>query len=220
MRVLVACEFSGTVRDAFIARGHDAMSCDLMPTEVPGPHYEGSVLDVLDDGWDLMIAHPPCTYLSKAGARWLYPKAGVMDEGRYRKGMEARDFFMKLLHAPIPKVAIENPTPLRAFRLPPPTQAIEPYHHGHSFSKKTLLWLRGLPHLNRTKTVENYEPFLPSNTGYGASQGQKTSRGVVRGGMDASRTFKGIAKAMAAQWGDGDMTGCEPGAQFSMEGLW
>jgi len=219
MRVLVACEFSGAVRDAFIERGHDAVSCDLMPSEAGGPHHEGSVLEILDDGWDLMVAHPPCTYLSKAGARWLYPVAGQIDHARHSMGLEAREFFLAMLGAPIPKIAVENPTPLRAFRLPRPTQVIEPYQYGHPYSKRTLLWLRGLPPLVPTNTRNDYTPFLPSNTG-GAARGHRSSRGAVSGGKDASRTFCGVAQAMAAQWGDGDMTGCEPGYQLIMEGLW
>jgi len=199
MRVLIACEFSGAVRDAFLQRGHDAMSCDMRPTEVPGPHYQGDVGDVLEDGWDLMVAHPPCTYLSRAGARWLYPTAGEMDPARYEKGLEARALFMRLLNAPIERIAIENPTPLRAFDLPEHTQVVQPYEYGHPYSKRTLLWLRGLPALAPTQVLETFGPFLPSNTG-GRRRGQKATRGVVSGGKAASRTFSGIAAAMAEQW--------------------
>ena len=202
MRVLVACEFSGTVRDAFTARGHDAMSCDVKPTETPGPHYQGDVRDILGDGWDLMIAHPPCTYLSRAGARWLYTKAGEIDPERYARGMEARAFFVELLAAPIARICIENPTPLRAFRLPYYTQAIEPHHFGHPYSKRTLLWTRGLPLLLPTKRLAQFRPLLRSNTG-GAARGTKATRGAVYSAADASRTFPGIAAAMADQWGGG-----------------
>ena len=144
MKVLVACEYSGTVRDAFIAQGHEAMSCDILPTDVPGPHYQGDVRDVLDNGWDLIIAHPPCTYLSNAGARFLYPK-GKLNKARFKQGMEGRAFFMTLWNADIPRIAIENPTPSNIFALLPNTQVIQPYESGHPVQKRTCLWLKGLP---------------------------------------------------------------------------
>ncbi len=200
MRVLIACEFSGIVRNAFALRGHYAMSCDLQPTEKAGNHYTGDVLDVLYDGWDMLIAHPPCTYLSNAGARWLYKKPGKIDPKRYAKGLEAKLFFMQLLNAPIEKIAIENPVPSKVFGLPKPQQSIQPFHFGHEYRKKTCLWLRGLPPLIRSVTVVNHEPFLPSNTG-GPSRGQKTAKGVAQTKKDRSRTFAGVAAAMAQQWG-------------------
>jgi len=200
VKVLVACEFSGVVRDAFASRGHYAMSCHLQQTEKPGNHYCGNVIDVLHDGWDLLIAHPPCTFLSKAGARWLYTKPGKIDAKRYAKGMDAKLFFMQLLEAPIAKIDIENPMPLKVFGLPKPQQIIEPFHYGHKYSKKTCLWLRGLPPLMRTVTVVNYGPFLPSNTG-GKSRGTKTTKGIAQTKNDRSRTFAGVAQAMAQQWG-------------------
>ena len=126
MRVLIACEYSGRVRDAFAKLGHDAWSCDILPTETEGKHYEGSVLDILNDGWDLMIAHPPCTYLSNAGARFLYPK-GILNQERLAKGLLAKEFFMQLYNANIPKIAIENPIPSRVYGLPQYTQTIQPY---------------------------------------------------------------------------------------------
>ena len=176
MRVLIACEFSGTVRDAFIDRGHEAMSCDILPAETPGPHYLGDVRDILGDGWDLMIAHPPCTYLSRAGERWLYPVAGQIDPARLEKGRQARAFFMDLYHAPI-----------------------QPYEYGHPFSKRTLLWLRGLEPLTPTDVRSDFRPLLPSNTG-GAKRGQRATDGA-RAGATRRRTFVGIAAAMAEQWG-------------------
>ena len=137
MKVLVACEFSGIVRDAFIDRGHDAMSCDLLPTEKPGPHYQGDVSDILECKWDLMIAHPPCTYLSTAGARFLYPK-GILSEERLQKANQAKEFFMSLYNAGhIPKIAIENPVPSTVIGLPPYSQVIQPYHFGDLVQKKT-----------------------------------------------------------------------------------
>lgn len=200
MRVLVACEFSGIVRDAFLAAGHEAVSCDLLPTESPGPHYEGDVLDILDDGWDMMIAHPPCTYLSRAGARWMYPTKGNLDMDRYRKAMQARGFFMDLLESGIPRIAIENPLPLRVADLPQHSQVIQPYEYGHPFSKRTHLWLRRLPPLIPTDVLGEYRSLLPSNTG-GRKRGQRVQIDGVRCPREASKTFPGIAKAMASQWG-------------------
>ena len=192
MRVLVACEYSGTVRDAFAALGHYAMSCDILPTDVAGNHYQGDIRDVLNWNWDLMIAHPPCTYLSNAGARFLYPKS-VLNEDRLKLGLEAKEFFMALLNAPIPKICVENPIPTKIFGLPQYSQVIQPYEHGHPFQKKTCLWLKGLPPLMATDIV---------------SRGESTK--VVgnwfnKGGKDRqknrAKTFDGIARAMADQWG-------------------
>jgi hypothetical protein len=201
VRVLVACEYSGTVRDAFLRRGHDAMSCDLLPTETPGPHHIGDALELLQPGrWDLVIAHPPCTYLSRAGARWLY-QGGVINEDRLRRGQEAAAFFLALLNAPAPRVAVENPTPLRVFRLPPPSHHVQPWEYGHPYSKKTLLWLRGLPPLMPTVSPEeNVVPLLPSNTGAGRRAGQSHHITSISA-HDSARTFPGIAEAMAEQWG-------------------
>ena len=200
MKVLIACEFSGIVRDAFSERGHDAWSCDVLTTESKGKHIQDDVLNHLDKDWDLLIAHPPCTYLSRAGARWLYPKAGQLDLVRYEKGLKGKEFFMQLLNAPIEKIAIENPTPFKIFNLPKPTQAVQPYEFGHNFSKRTLLWLKNLTQLKPTDMVNDYKPLLPSNTG-GKKRGQKSSSGFVHNAKDASKTFIGIAKAMAEQWG-------------------
>lgn len=148
MRILIACEFSGTVRDAFIARGHDAVSCDLLPTESPGPHIQCDVLSVLDDGWDMMIAHPPCTYLSVSGLHWN--KRGVMVGGRHRAELteDALDFVRALMDAPIPKIALENPVSCISTRIRKPDQKIHPWMFGHDASKTTCLWLKGLPKLD------------------------------------------------------------------------
>jgi hypothetical protein len=155
MKVLVACEYSGTVREAFRKRGHDAISCDIIPTEIDGPHYEGDIFDILYDDWDMMIAHPPCTYLSNAGAKHLYPQKGVLNVERYEKGMEAKDFFMKLWEVThIPKVCVENPISSKVFEMPMHTQEIQPYEYGHPLSKRTRLWLRNLPLLQPTNIVE------------------------------------------------------------------
>jgi len=200
VKVLVACEYSGTVRDAFIRQGHDAISCDLLPSDVPGPHYQGSVLDILDDGYDVIIAHPPCTYLSRAGARWLY-KGGKIEPKRYADGLDAKRFFEIMLNANCKRIAVENPTPMLIFNLPAPSQVIQPYQFGDPYSKRTLLWLKNLPCLNPTNTLTEYRPFLPSNTG-GKKRGQKYSVGVSKNSKESAKTFKGIADAMAQQWGN------------------
>ena len=202
MRVLIACEFSGVVRDCFYKKGHDAWSCDIIPTTSKGNHIQDNVLNHLNKNWDLMIAHPPCTYLARAGARWLYPNK-KLNKGRYNKGVEAKNFFMKLYNAPIKKIAIENPTPLKIFNLPKHTMFIQPYQFGHNFSKKTLLWLKNLPNLKPhsdepMKKPNNYKQLLPSNTG-GKKYGSRYSFSKIKG-REASITFSGVANAMAEQW--------------------
>ena len=193
MKVLVACEYSGRVRDAFAKLGHEAWSCDIIPTEAPGNHYEGSVLDILDNGWDLMIAHPPCTYLSNAGARHLYPK-GQLNQERLKKGLVAKEFFMALYNAKIPRIAIENPTPSKVFGLPQYSQVIQPYEYGHPYQKRTCLWLVGLQKLMPTKIVEERQSTKVVGNWFnkGGKERQK----------ERARTFQGIADAMANQWGN------------------
>lgn len=192
MKVLVACEYSGRVRDAFIAKGHDAMSCDLLPTEIPGPHYQGDVFDIINDGWDMMIAHPPCTYLSNAGARFLYPK-GILNSERLQKGLEAKAFFIQLLNAKILKICIENPIPSTVYELPKYTQIIQPYQFGEPFQKRTCLWLKGLPLLKSTKLVSYAQSTkVPGNWFNKGGKDRQKNR---------AKTFEGIAKAMAEQWG-------------------
>lgn len=204
VRVLVACEFSGRVRDAFRARGHEAWSCDILPTETDGPHLQCDVREVLKEGWDLMVAHPPCTYLSRAGARWWN------DTHRMKLADIAAEFVFALRDAPIERIAIENPIGQLNYRWRYPDQTINPYDFGDPYSKATCLWLKGLPrlipsHLGQGDWFSSerpaFVPFLPSNTG-GAKRGQKHTKGAVSGGKDASRTFPGIAVAMAAQWGE------------------
>ena len=196
VRVLVACEFSGRVRDAFIVKGHDAMSCDLLPSETPGPHYQGDVLDILDDGWDLMIAHPPCTHLAVSGAAWFAEKRA---DGRQQEGI---DFFMKLANADIPRVAIENPIGIMSTIWRKPDQIIQPYEYGEPFSKKTCLWLKNLPNLQPTNLVDKgemivYESGRKMPKWYAdAWRLPKNERAKLR-----NRTFQGIADAMAEQWG-------------------
>ena len=181
MKVLIACEYSGAVRDAFIKAGHDAMSCDLLPTDSPGPHYQGDVRDILGNGWDLMIAHPPCTHLAVSGARWFAEKV--------KEQAEALEFVRLLLNAPIPRIALENPVSIISSRIRKPDQVIQPWQFGHGETKATCLWLKNLPLLKPTNIVPGREQRIwklpPSN-----------DRWKIR-----SETYQGIAEAMASQWG-------------------
>lgn len=192
-RLLVACEYSGRVRDAFARRGWDAWSCDLLPTESPGQHYQTDVLDVLTcKQWDLLIAHPPCTYLSNSGVRWLYKGGRGQDRNgeRWQRMNEAAAFFAGLLHCGVPRVCVENPIPHKYGITLKPTQIIQPWQHGHGETKATCLWLRGLP------------PLIPSNIVSGRTpRVHHASPGPDRW-KERSRTMPGIAKAMADQWGD------------------
>lgn len=202
MRVLVACEESQEVTIELRKLGHEAFSCDLQ--ECSGGHPEWHILgDAIKEAYygkyDMMIGHPPCTFISKAGARWMYPVAGIVNRDRYLKAMDAKEFFLKLLNAPIDRIAIENPVPLKIVGLPIHSQSIQPYEYGHEFSKKTLLWIKGLPQLQPTNIITDYKPYLPSNTG-GKKRGQKYQFKNISQ-KDSSKTFPGIAKAMAEQWG-------------------
>ena len=183
MKVLVACEYSGRVRDAFKALGHHAMSCDLLPTDSPGIHYQGDVRDVIGQGWDLMISHPPCTHLAVSGARHFEAKraSGVQQE--------ALDFVKMLLSAPIDRIALENPVSIISSRIRKPDQIIQPWQFGHGETKATCLWLKGLPKLMPTEIVEGREAkvhLMPPSP----------DRWKLR-----STTYQGIADAMAKQWG-------------------
>lgn len=206
MKVLIACEESQAVCKAFRERGHEAFSCDLVPCSGGHPewHIQGDVLPLLNDKWDLIIAHPPCTYMSKAGARWMYPTAGNISQERLAKAMKAKEFFLAILNADCDRIAIENPRPLKVVELPKPTQVIQPYQFGHPYSKATCLWLKGLSPLEPTEVLTEYKPYCPSNTG-GVSRGQSYNKGgAIRAADDCvnrSKTFDGIAKAMAEQWG-------------------
>lgn len=191
MKVLVACEYSGVVRDAFRALGHDAMSCDLLPTDVDGPHYQGDVRDILADGFDLMIAHPPCTHLAVSGARWFKDKV--------QEQAESLEFVRLLMDAPIPRIAIENPVSVISSRIRKPDQIIQPWMFGHEATKTTCLWLKNLPQLMPTDVV-----------GKGARHVTKSGRSLpdwynLPPSPDRwkirSATFAGIAQAMAQQWG-------------------
>ena len=196
MRVLVACEYSGTVRDAFLRAGHEALSCDLLPTDVPGPHYQGDVRDLLVDGWDLMIAHPPCTYLCSSGLHW-----NKRVPGRQALTDQALDFVRLLLAAPVPRIALENPIGCISTQIRRPNQTIQPWQFGHDASKATCLWLQGLPLLVPTNTVA---PRIVNGKRRWANQ---TDSGQNRLPPSADRwkirseTYAGIAAAMAAQWG-------------------
>lgn len=183
MKILIACEYSGTVRDAFIKAGHQAISCDLLPTDVPGPHYQGSVFDILDDGFDMMIAHPPCTHLAVSGARHFKAKQA---DGRQQ---EALDFVHRLLDADIPRIALENPISIISSRIRKPDQIIQPWQFGHGETKATCLWLKNLPCLEPTNIVDGREQRI-----WKLPPGK--DRWKIR-----SKTFQGIADAMAEQWG-------------------
>jgi hypothetical protein len=186
MRVLIACEFSGIVRDAFKEKGHDAWSCDLLPTEKPGQHIQGDVLEILNNGWDLMIAHPPCTYLCRNRAR----------QNKAENITPDNSFFLALLNCGIPKICVENPLPAKASNLPPYSQIIQPWYFGHDHSKKTCLWLKSLPLLVSTDIVQI--SYITTATGHRYTKGWYK---MPRTSTARSRTFQGIADAMAAQWG-------------------
>lgn len=197
MKILVACEFSGIVRDAFAALGHDATSCDLLPTERPGQHIQGDVVEVLEDGWDLMVAHPPCTYLAGMGIWW-----NAKRPERWPLTYAARDFVQSIWAAPIPRVALENPIGYLNRNWMKPTQIIQPWQHGHEANKPTCLWLRGLPPLQTTKIVGKGEFYTKAN-GHRMSKWSHWCSGTRKAerAKIASRTFPGVAAAMADQWG-------------------
>jgi hypothetical protein len=216
MKVLIACEESQRVCIAFRERGHEAYSCDIQDCSGGHPewHIKGDALEAIRAGavttcdgvshdigkWDLLIAHPPCTYLSNAGACRLYPRKGELDVERYFKGLEAKAFFLAFLNADVPRVAVENPVSSKVFDMPRHSQEIQPYQFGHPYTKKTRLWLRNLPPLEPTEIVAPISPYVPSGTG----RKDKRTYGAAKRGDDAkerSKTFWGIARAMAEQWG-------------------
>jgi site-specific DNA-cytosine methylase len=182
MKILIACEYSGTVRDAFRALGHDAVSCDLLPTEREGPHYQGDVFDIIGNGWDLMIAHPPCTHLAVSGARHFAAKRA---DGRQQAALE---FVRRLMEAPIARIAVENPVSIISTAIRKPDQIIQPWQFGHGETKATCLWLKGLPPLKPTVVVsgrsDRIHKMPPSPDRW----------------KERSRTYAGIAAAMAEQW--------------------
>ena len=202
LRVLVACEESQSVCKEFRKLGHEAYSNDLQ--ECSGGHPEWHLqMDSFDAinliKPNLLIGHPPCTFISKAGARWMHG-GGVINQDRLNKALQAKEFFLRLLNSNIEHIAIENPQPLKIVGLPPHTQVIQPYQFGDPYSKKTLLWLKGLPELTYTNVLTDYKPYLPSNTG-GKKRGQKYQFKNISQ-KDSSKTFPGIAKAMASQWSE------------------
>ena len=201
MKVLIACEFSGTVREAFAKLGHDAWSCDLEPTEMPGNHYQGDVIDILADGWDLMIAHPPCTHLAVSGARHFEQKR---KDGRQQQGI---DLFMQMINAPIPKIAVENPVGIMSTIYQKPNQIIEPYEYGHNCTKKTCLWLKELPLLKPTNIVDKGDVWV-AKSGKRMSQWYYDSSCLPPKEREKMRnkTFQGIADAMANQWGKNELS--------------
>jgi hypothetical protein len=199
MRVLIACEYSGAVRDAFRARGHDAMSCDLLPTDVDGPHYQGDVFDVIGNGWDLMIAHPPCTYLCSSGLHW-----NGRVEGRAAKTEDALTFVRALFDAPIPRIAIENPVGCIGTRIRKADQTIQPHQFGDDASKATCLWLKGLPLLTPTDRVPGRMVNGKARWANQTDSGQNRLAPSADRWKLRSATFPGIAAAMADQWGNAD----------------
>lgn len=232
MRVLVACEESQAVTNEFRKLGHEAYSCDIIECSGGHPewHIQGDALKILNpsihwgdfgelwkgisfftmDGkhhsfygrWDLIIAHPPCTYLSNAGAARLYPRKGELDEERYQKGLEAKEFFMQFYNADCEKIAIENPIPTRIFKLPAYSQIVQPYEHGHHYSKKTCLWLKNLPSLLPTEIVtDNIISWVSGGSKDHKGNPRKNKGTTFRDAKTKSKTFPGIAKAMAEQWG-------------------
>lgn len=210
MNVLIACEESQRVCMAFRERGHNAFSCDILPCSGGHPewHIQGDALAILNGGeiitmdkivhnienWDMLIAHPPRTYLSNAGARFLYPK-GQLNEERLRKGLEAKDFFLRFLWSNIPKIAVENPIPSSVYMMPKYTQMIQPYMFGHPFKKKTCLWLKNLPELYATDLIPQEQCESTKKAGNWFNTGGKDRQG------NRAKTFPGIARAMAEQWG-------------------
>ena len=227
MNVLIACEESQTVCKAFRERVHNAFSCDIQECSGGHPewHIKGDVLGIINpefyesdltfgkrfctsDGkwhfirgkWDLIIAHPPCTFITKAGARWMYKTKGVVDGERLKKALAAREFFMEIYNANCDRIAIENPRPLRIVNLPMHSCVVQPFEYGHPYSKLTLLWLVGLPPLKPISIINEHTPYVPSNTSNFA-KGKKGSKGVAHSCKERSKTFQGIAEAMAEQWG-------------------
>ena len=224
MKILVACEESQAVTIELRKLGHEAYSCDIIECSGGHPewHIMGDVLPLLngncsfdtvsgevingyvdtrhyiDGKWDMIIAFPPCTYISNAGACRLYPQKGVLDRERFQKGLQAKSFFMEFLHADCDKICVENPVHSKIFEMPQHTQEIQPYEYGHPVSKKTRLWLKGLDPLKSTNTVEKIGTYLPSGTS--RYKGTQKNHGTAQGSTTRSKTFPGIAKAMAEQW--------------------
>lgn len=195
MKVLIGCEFTGTVRDAFIKRGHDAMSCDFLPTEKEGPHYQGNVQDLLEELWDLAIFHPTCKYLSVSGIHWNNRGRG------WEETEKALTFVRLLLASPIPRVALENPISIISSRIRKPDQILQPHQFGHDASKATCLWLKNLPALQPTSAVEPRVVEGKKRWGNQTDAGQNRLAPSADRWKIRSRTYQGIADAFAKQWG-------------------
>ena len=203
MKILVACEESQAVTIEMRRLGHEAYSCDLIPCSGGHPewHIQVDALELLKMKWDMIIAFPPCTYMSNAGACRMFPRKGQIDEERYAKAMEAKAFFMAFYNADCERIAIENPVPLSVIGLPEKTQVIQPYEFGHPFTKKTYLWLKGLPQLKPTDIVKPVGPYVCGNSEIWKKQAVKgTVYGKEKSAKYRSKTFPGIARAMAEQW--------------------
>lgn len=202
LKILVACEESQRVTKELRKRGHEAYSCDIVPCSGGHPewHLQQDVTPLLKEKWDMIIAFPPCTYMTGAGAVRMYPKKGVVDEARLAKALEAKRFFMQFLECDCPKVAVENPRPLKIVGLPKETQRIQPYMFGEPYSKMTYLWLKGLPPLKPTNIItDDIQPFV--NAGSKNDKGEPRRKvGCKSSALERSKTFIGIAKAMAEQW--------------------
>lgn len=196
MKILIACEFSGIVRNAFIKKGHQAVSCDLMDTESDGPHYLGDVMDIIDEGWDMMIAFPPCTHLTVTANRHF-----LNNPDRWYKRLLAVKFVYDLLNCNIPKIAIENPKGVLSTYIGKPAQYIQPYEYGHKRSKKTGLWLKGLKNLIPENIVEPEYIIASNGKRYSPDHWNTSSTNNKANAMKRSRTYQGIAAAMANQWG-------------------
>jgi hypothetical protein len=197
MKVLIGCEYSGTVRDAFASLGHDAMSCDLLPTNKPGKHYQGDIFDVIDDGWDIGIFHPPCTYLSVSGMHWT--TRGIRPQ---HLTDDALEFVRRLMACKIPSWALENPVSIISSKIRKPDQIIQPYDFGHDASKKTCLWLKGLPHLIPTLHVPGRLMNGKLRWANQTDSGQNTLTPSEDRWKIRSETYSGIAQAMAMQWSE------------------
>ena len=202
MKVLIACEESQAVTTAFRRLGHLAFSCDILHCSGGHPewHLTTDVRPLLLEPWDMIIAFPPCTFLSNAGACRLYPKKGQLNIERYEKGLKGKEFFMLFYNAKCKRVAVENPVSSKIFEMPKHTQEIQPWQFGHPYTKKTRLWLRGLPNLKPTNIVKPTGPFLPAGTGR-KDKSKYGARGCAHESKPRSKTFQGIADAMAEQWG-------------------
>lgn len=202
MKVLVACEESQAVTIELRKLGHEAYSCDIQECSGGHPewHIQQDVIPLLKEKWDMIIAFPPCTYMTNGGAVRMYKSKGVIDQDRYKKAMEAKEFFMQFYNADCPRIAIENPVPMKIIGLPKYTQIIQPYMFGEPYSKRTCLWLKGLKKLEPTDIVEDYQPFINGGGGRMERANYKGKK-FAHGSKNRSKTFKGIAKAMAEQWG-------------------